>query len=249
MNRKPAYEALADWFEYLNDDCGYENWSQYLIAELKAHLDREKLPPTGLDVGCGSGYFTRVFQKHGFSVTGMDVSKEMLTRAKEKAAKEGVKSEYLLGDITKLKTPVRYSFVTAINDCVNYVKKDKLKTAFKKVHAALSKNGLFLFDSSSKRKFYEKIANTVSADDREDVTYLSFNSLNGDEVTMDVTLFVRREDGAFERYDEQHVQYVYEESEIIEALEEAGFELLHAQGHLGEDKMVSDRICFVAKRR
>ena len=63
-----------------------------------------------------------------------------------------------------------------------------LETALKKVHGALLKNGLFLFDISSRRKFYEKIANTVSADDREDVTYLSFNSLKGDEVTMDVTL-------------------------------------------------------------
>ena len=36
MEREAAYAGLADWFEYLNDDCGYENWSQYLIAKLGA---------------------------------------------------------------------------------------------------------------------------------------------------------------------------------------------------------------------
>ena len=247
--KNAAYVNLANWFEYLNDDCGYENWSQYLITRLKTSLKAENLPPVGLDIGCGSGYFTRAFQKSGFYMTGMDVSVEMLDKAREFADREGIKSEYLLGDITKLKTPSRFSFVTAINDCINYVKKEKLAAAFKNVRAALCKNGLFLFDISSKRKFYQKIANTVSADDREDVTYLSFNSLNGDEVTMDVTLFVKRADGAFDRFDERHTQYVYKEEEIKIALENAGFEILCVEGHLGEDKEKSDRICFLAKRR
>ena len=34
MRRFPAYFALADWFEYLNADCDYEKWSQYLHNEL-----------------------------------------------------------------------------------------------------------------------------------------------------------------------------------------------------------------------
>ena len=248
MNRKPAYATLADWFEYLNDDCGYENWSQYLILELKKSLEDYRLPPVGLDVGCGSGYFTRAFQKNGFSMTGMDVSVEMLDRAKTLALQEGARSEYLLGDITKFKTPSRYSFVTAINDCINYVKKDKLRTAFKNVRSALSKNGIFLFDISSKGKFSQKIANTVSADDRDDVTYMSFNKPETDGVTMDVTLFVKRADGAFERLDERHRQYIYTETEIITALEECGFTLLSIEGHLGEDKATADRLTFLAQR-
>ncbi len=29
-----AYSALAAWFEYLNADCDYEKWSQYLYGRL-----------------------------------------------------------------------------------------------------------------------------------------------------------------------------------------------------------------------
>ena len=76
MERKAAYANLAKWFEYLNDDCGYENWSQYLILTLK------KYPLTaGLDVGCGGGWFTRAFQRAGYQMTGMDISAEMLTKS------------------------------------------------------------------------------------------------------------------------------------------------------------------------
>ena len=225
MEKKSAYSHLAKWFEYLNDDCGYENWSQYLIAKLS------RFPLTaGLDVGCGGGWFTRAFQKQGYAMTGLDVSAEMLDFAQETAMKEGARGEYILGDITKMKLPQRFDFATAINDCINYIPKNKLNAAFKNVRGALKKGGIFLFDISSKRKFDGKIANTVSVDDREDVTYLSFN-------------------GAFERLDETHRQYIYTEEEILSALEISGFVLLEVEGHLGEDKSLSDRITFLAQKR
>lgn len=243
MKRTVAYTNLAKWFEYLNDDCDYENWSQYLILKL------EKYPlATGIDIGCGGGWFTRAFQKHGYQMTGMDISSQMLDYAQETALLKGIRSEYILGDITAKKPQKKFDFATAINDCVNYIPKEKLAKAFKNIHGALKTGGVFLFDISSRRKFEEKIANTVCADDREDITYLAFNKQSGDEVTMEVTLFAKRSDGAFDRLDETHLQYIYDEEEIISALKESGFELISVEGHLGEDKKTSDRICFLAQK-
>lgn len=243
MERKAAYANLAKWFEYLNDDCGYENWSQYFIAKLKGYSVR-----TGLDIGCGGGWFTRAFQKAGFAMTGLDSSPQMLDYAQETALKEGTRSEYLLGDITRFKSPKKYDFATAINDCVNYIPKNKLDAAFKCVKGALVKGGIFLFDISSERKFREKIANTVSVDDRDEVTYMSFNKEEEDGATMEVTLFVRQKDGSYERLDELHRQYRYSVEEITEALARNGFTLLGVEGHLGEDVEKTDRILFIAKK-
>lgn len=244
MERQTAYVNLAKWFEYLNDDCGYENWSQSLLMKLKKYPFK-----TGLDVGCGGGWFTRAFIKAGYAVTGLDKSSEMLDFAQAKAMEEGVRGEYILGDITRMKLPKRFDFVTAINDCINYIPKNKLDCAMKNIGGAIKKGGIFLFDVSSPRKFREKIANTVCADDRDEITYLAFNRVCNDEVTMDVTLFCKRSDGAFDRTDETHVQYIYEEEEIVQALERNGFLLLEAEGHLGEDKRISDRICFMAVKK
>ena len=243
MERKEAYAHLAEWFEYLNDDCGYENWSQYFIVKLKDYPLK-----TGLDIGCGGGWFTRAFQRAGYQMTGLDVSSAMLDFAQETALKQGVRSEYLLGDITKFKSPKKFDFATAINDCINYIPKNKLDVALKNVRGALAKGGIFLFDISSERKFKGKIANTVSVDDRDDVTYISFNREEEDGVTMEVTLFCRGKDGSYQRLDEVHRQYRYTEEEITSALEKNGFTLLGVEGHLGEDKTISDRILFAAKR-
>ena len=241
--KQAAYNNLAEWFEYLNDDCGYENWSQYLILKLK-----EYPLSCGLDVGCGGGWFTRAFQKAGYKMTGMDVSAEMLDFAQRKALSEGVRGEYVLGDITKKKPKKRFDFVTAINDCVNYIPKTKLDLAFKNVSAALKKDGLFLFDISSERKLRAKVANTVSVDDRDEVTYLNFSSLLEEQVVMDVSLFVKGEDGKYTRTDERHIQYLYTETELCDALQRNGFSVLSVEGHLGENKEKSDRICFLAKK-
>ncbi len=243
MERKVAYTNLANWFEYLNDDCDYENWSQYFIMRLKA----QNLV-NGLDIGCGGGWFTRAFTRAGYQMTGLDVSSEMLNYAQAQAAKEGVRGEYILGDITKFHSPKKFDFATAINDCINYIPKNKLETAFKKVASALKKGGIFLFDISSKRKFCEKLANTVSVDDREDVTYLCFNKEELDGVTMEVTLFCKGADGSYSRLDEWHRQYAYEEGEIRSALQKAGFSVVEVTGHLGEDKEESDRIFFYARK-
>ena len=182
-------------------------------------------------------------------MTGMDLSQEMLDFAQETALQEGVRGEYVLGDVTKKKLPAWFDFATAINDCINYVPKDKLETALKNVRGALKKGGVFLFDISSSRKFREKIANTVSVDDREEVTYLNFQRQEADGVTMDVTLFVKDADGKYVRMEETHRQYVYEEEEILSALEKVGFEVLEVEGHLGEEKGKSDRISFLVRKK
>ncbi len=244
MERKTAYSTLAEWFEYLNDDCDYEQWSQYLIKTLSAFSGLD----CGLDIGCGGGYFTRALRKAGYEMSGMDVSAEMLDKAQSAALKEGLRGEYILGDVARDKIARKYAFATAINDCFNYVESGKLQKAFKNVYGALKKGGVFLFDISSPKKYAEKFRDAVNMDDRDDVTYLSFATTDGKQARLDVTLFVKNEDGSYRRLDETHVQYVHTEEEILSALTAAGFTVLNAEGHLGEDKAVSDRLVFLARK-
>ena len=56
--KNSSYSALGSWFEYLNCDCDYPTWSQYLIDLLKKY----GAGTMGADVGCGNGYFTRAFK-------------------------------------------------------------------------------------------------------------------------------------------------------------------------------------------
>ena len=138
MRRFPAYFALADWFEYLNADCDYEKWSQYLHNEL---LSLGVRAGAGLDIGCGSGCFSRAFARFGYSMTGYDVSERMLAKANSLSVSEGVRPRYILCDLLKLKTFEKADFALCVNDCLNYVPQSKLAAAFRRAAGALKKGG------------------------------------------------------------------------------------------------------------
>ncbi len=235
-----AYSALGSVFEYLNDDCGYEQWSQYLIERLRTSdvVAGER----GADVGCGNGYFTRALYKAGYDVCGVDISAEMLNKAVELAHGEGVGARFVLQDIASLNLDYKCAFITAVNDCINYVPKHRLCAAFKRVYTNLKKGGVFIFDISSEHKLKEVIGSNVFCEDRDNLTYLWFNTLGEDKVDMDITVFKKEKDGRYSRFDERQTQYIYGENEILTALQAVGF-TAESEGHLGGDKL--NRINFI----
>lgn len=241
---KQAYETLADWFEILNDDCDYQRWSQYFLQGLRSLGAGRR----GLEVGCGSGAFTRALTRAGYIVTGTDISVPMLNRAMRLAQDEGLHIPFVQADAASLSVPEKVDFVLSANDCYNYLSPSLLPRAFKRAASCLAKGGVFWFDISSAYKFRNKIANNILADDRDDVTYLSFNTLHSDRVETDVTLFVKEENGLFRRSDEKHVQYIHEEEAVSDALLAAGFEIERVEGHLGQDKRESDRLNFICRK-
>ncbi|MEK7759371.1 MAG: class I SAM-dependent methyltransferase, partial [Pseudomonadota bacterium] len=79
------------------------------IGETEYRLLREALvlPPGAsvLDVGCGTGYFTRRLASDGFDVTGVDASAEMIDYARS----HGTGSErYVIDDARHLPFPDRH---------------------------------------------------------------------------------------------------------------------------------------------
>lgn len=239
MSNERAYSAIGGAFEYLNSDCDYPKWSEYIIELLKSN----EAGSNGLDIGCGNGYFTRALERAGYSVMGMDISREALSTAVKLARAEGVKAEFLQGDITKLKLCGKVAFITAINDCVNYVPPQKILPCFKRVYSNLKKGGLFVFDISSPKKL--KNLPPVIVRDMDEATLVWFNTIKEDSVTMELSLFSREEDGRYTRRDESQTQYIHTEESLLYALREAGFET-KTEGHLGKTK--EERINFICKK-
>ncbi len=237
-----AYDHLADWFEFLNDDCDYQTWSQYFIEGLRARGAGKR----GFELGCGSGAFSRALQRAGYEMTGGDLSDAMLSKAVRLAREEGLPIPFVKADAVCLRTAERYDFILSANDCINYLPQEKLSSAFRRIAKCLKKGGLFWFDVSSEYKLREKVANNMFGDDREDVTYIEFNALKEDRVETDITLFVR-EGELFRRCDERHIRYIHTEEQICGALFAAGFRT-EVEGHLGGNKDRSDRLNFICEK-
>lgn len=94
------------------DAAAYDAWYETVrgrwIGETEYQLLRRALAPAPgdslLDVGCGSGYFTRCFAREELRVTGVDLDAGMLQFAAEHAA---AGEPYLSGDARALPFPAR----------------------------------------------------------------------------------------------------------------------------------------------
>ncbi|MDD5567604.1 MAG: methyltransferase domain-containing protein [Candidatus Omnitrophica bacterium] len=98
-----------------------------------------------LDIGCGTGLLSlRLLQKAGCSITGIDISEEMLAIFKGKIKESGLeqKIESRLMDIDSLNFK-NNTFDAAVSSVVLHHLKDKPK-ALKKIYKLLKPGGLFV---------------------------------------------------------------------------------------------------------
>ncbi|WP_437949215.1 class I SAM-dependent methyltransferase [Sorangium sp. So ce296] len=85
-----AYQAPVTW------------WGDIRIpGELEA-LVRSERPRTSLELGCGLGRLARYMAQRGVRATGVDFSPVAVAKARERVAKDEVRPEFLVGDVTHL---------------------------------------------------------------------------------------------------------------------------------------------------
>ncbi|MDD2498888.1 MAG: class I SAM-dependent methyltransferase [Desulfitobacteriaceae bacterium] len=96
----------------LNYDSWYETKRGRFIdlVESEAAFDLITLPPGAkiLDAGCGTGNFSIKLAEHGYRVTGIDLSSDMLNTARKKCMAKGLKVDLQTMNIEHLLFPDNY---------------------------------------------------------------------------------------------------------------------------------------------
>ena len=112
-------EEYAEGFARAYD----EHWHPYPTRAAAHLLDLHRtLAPDAerrlLDVGCGTGIVAAHFQQAGYRVTGLDVSRAMLARARERL---GEQATLIHGDAADFTLPETYPFAVSIYDIPNHL--------------------------------------------------------------------------------------------------------------------------------
>lgn len=243
------YNDFAAVYDELMDDYDYDAWSEHYLALVTGALG--KLPARMAECACGTGSLTVRFAKAGTNIVGVDLSQAMLRQAEEKARKWGVAAQFVRQDMRKLTLPRRVGAVLATCDGVNYLTSESdVRAFFKAAYDALLPGGALCFDISSRHKLEDAMGDSFFGEERDGLAMLWQNRLVPDThvLTMDVTFFVREEDGRYRRFREQHRQRAHSESEIAQWLAEAGYTKIETFGQMRMDppKPEDTRIHFRA---
>ena len=98
MNSNTSWGKVANWYHsLLEEDRG--SYQRAVILPNILRLLQIKKGDNILDIACGSGFFAREFYKAGAKVTGVDISKELISLAKKDGPKE---IEYVVAPAEKL---------------------------------------------------------------------------------------------------------------------------------------------------
>lgn len=246
-----SYERFAYVYDELMKDAPYDKWLIILTAKLEQYSVQGKRL---LDLACGTGELTVELAKHGFEVSGVDLSDEMLLIAQEKAENQGVSISFYQQNMAELEGLGLFDCVTIFCDSLNYLQSENdVVCTFKRVYDHLNTNGLFLFDIHSIYKIEKIFADHTFAVNDEEVSYI-WNCFPGEEpysVEHDLSFFVKDDQsGLYDRFDEFHYQRTYSVSQYTEWLKQAGFEVLEVLADI-EDKPVqeqTERILFVVRK-
>lgn len=216
-----AYTILAEHYDRLTRDVDYEGWADYVERHFRSH---GRPVEAVAELGCGAGSLTRLLARRGYRMTALDLSPDMLAAAEEKCRGLGV--QLVCRDMARLTLPEPADAVISCLDSINYVTHPSaLKRTFRRVRRALVPGGLFLFDVKTPLSL-EGDDGQVYLDEDEDIfcvwrgEYRPRRRVCG----YGIDLFVRREDGAWDRGSEYHEEYAYTMDELEGFLREAGFQ-------------------------
>ncbi|HKI88323.1 MAG TPA: class I SAM-dependent methyltransferase [Draconibacterium sp.] len=174
-----------------------------------------------LDVGCGTGRHSIELAKRGYKVTGIDLSEDQLTAARNKALAAGVSVDFIQMDARKIQ--LSETFDLAIMLCeggFSLMETDKENfEILKNVVATLNPGGKFIFNTlsvlfpvfNSLKQFHEENV-TISTLENKTFDLMTFRDRNRYEIPDD--------DGKIRKLDCN--ERFYAPSEIMWLLETLG---------------------------
>ena len=124
-----------------------DNWQKFRnsTAINKCVVDFAKLiAPNGhvLEIGCGTGYpVAHYLSLHNFTVTGIDVSREMIAKAKALKLPNAV---FLNREVLDFSSDIRYDAVIAF-DSLWHIAKSEQAEVYRKISCLMKDGAYFLF--------------------------------------------------------------------------------------------------------
>lgn len=218
-----VYDPFA-WFYNQGWGSDYHRQAAPLLVE---HVfPRLPVGARVLDVCCGTGDLSRFLVAHGYRVTGIDGSEEMLRFAREQTPG----AEFRLADARGFSLGSRFDAALSTYDSLNHIlDPNELEDAFASVRGALVPGGLFVFDLNTEESF-ETLWCGSSATVEETAAGITRASYDAAQRIgrADLTLFRLADGGGWGRSDVTVFERCYPVAEVTAALGRAGFAQIEA---------------------
>lgn len=242
-------EWFKDWFntqEYLTV---YQHHNESDAEDhIKLILETVKIPSGSkiLDMACGAGRHAIILARKNFSVTGVDLSENLLAIANQSAQIENLKINFVQSDIRNFKTADKFNLVINLFTSFGYFDTDEENFAvLQKAYDLLMDDGYFILDFFNSNYL------------KENLVEFSEEKLDGAEIHQYRKIIDKRvnkkivitKNGSLNTYFESVRMYTKEE--LVNAVQNIGFEIHKTFGDFLGDKFeqfTSPRLILICKK-
>ena len=240
MKLNLSFKNYAKYYDFIYQDKDYNRECNF-IEEI---FEITKKPKKILEIGCGTGSYTKILLSRGYKVTAIDISDEMLKIAEKKCF-----TNFIRADIRTVKIDDKFDCCLAMFAVMGYIIKNReiIKTLIN-IRKHLKTNGIFIFDVwnglSVMRILPEQRIKKVENDEVKIIRYAIPNLIAFEhicEVNYKVLILDKKEK-TYHEINEKHIVRFYFPQEIIHYLENAGFEVLNICPFLDLNEKVDENV-------
>jgi SAM-dependent methyltransferase len=183
-----------------------------------------------LDVCCGAGHLLPHFLEHGYRVTGVDLSPDMLGWARANTAPyvESGLARFVAADAATFSLDDRFGLVVSTYDALNHLPDaGALAECFRHVRAVTIEGGHFVFDLNTRAGLHSW--NSIHVDDAPDM--LLVNRSIYDEAAgrayARLSGFVADDRGVYERFEQLVYNTAFDVEAVRRLLLDTGWDAAH----------------------
>ena len=136
---------------------------------------------------------------------------------------------YLQQDMCSFELYGTVNAIVCVCDSINYLSNtDQITTVFSLANNYLEAGGIFICDFKTKHYFRDVVADSVIAEDRDDVSFIWDNYYDEEQNVNELalSLFLKEENDLYRKTQEFHYQIGLTCEDMIRCVEQAGMELL-----------------------
>lgn len=250
MSISRPFDAYSQYYDLLYRDKDYAAEADSVNKLLKRHA-----PDccTVLEFGCGTGKHARLLTGHGYRMTGVERSAEMLAKA---PPTDNI--QYVEADIRHVQLEQRFDAVISLFHVISYLTDNgDVQTVFTRATEHLHPGGLFVFDVWYAPAVLKQRPDTRvkrMRDERIEVLRIAEPVMHPNQNRVDVnyTVFVQDlANGHFTRLTESHPMRYFSLPELDLFAAAAGFTRLTAEDLLTGNPPAEDTwgVCLVFKKQ
>ncbi len=218
--RVSSYGPLADFYDMLTEDVDYQGLFFYLMEHLRmANITPGRI----LDMACGTGSLSMLFSKAGIETIGMDLSIDMVRRAREKATSMRAPS-FIQGNMTTFKLSEPVDALVCMLDSFNYLTDPgEGISALRCFYQALNPGGMLIYDIRPRQQLMQ-FDGQMFMDETDNVVCIWRTEFDEEEnlCHYGMDLFIR-EGTLWRREREEHYEYAFRLRWLYMVMQQLGF--------------------------